>query len=85
LLQIYSGPNDSPLTNPATSIIIGNGGSNTYYVGVKRAEGRGAATDYVLSFTNAVPEPTTWAFMLTGFGMVGYSLRRRRVLVLAVA
>lgn len=25
-----------------------------------------------------VPEPTTWALMISGFGAVGYSLRRRR-------
>jgi hypothetical protein len=27
--------------------------------------------------TSAVPEPTTWAMMLVGFGAVGYSMRRR--------
>lgn len=27
---------------------------------------------------NAVPEPSTWAMMLIGFGGVGYSMRRRR-------
>jgi hypothetical protein len=26
---------------------------------------------------SAVPEPTTWAMMLIGFGAVGYSMRRR--------
>jgi hypothetical protein len=26
----------------------------------------------------AVPEPSTWAMMLIGFGLVGFSLRRRR-------
>jgi hypothetical protein len=29
-------------------------------------------------FLSAVPEPTTWAMMLTGFGMVGGALRGRR-------
>jgi hypothetical protein len=29
--------------------------------------------------TSAVPEPTTWAMMLIGFGAVGYSMRRRQV------
>lgn len=28
--------------------------------------------------TPAIPEPGTWATMLTGFGMVGWALRRRR-------
>jgi hypothetical protein len=29
----------------------------------------------------AVPEPASWAFMIGGFGMVGASLRRRRLLL----
>jgi hypothetical protein len=28
--------------------------------------------------TAAVPEPATWALMILGFGVVGYSMRRRR-------
>jgi hypothetical protein len=32
----------------------------------------------------AIPEPSTWAMMLLGFGAVGYTIRRRRV-TLAVA
>lgn len=28
-------------------------------------------------FSAAVPEPATWAMMILGFGVVGYSLRRR--------
>jgi hypothetical protein len=28
---------------------------------------------------SAVPEPSTWAMMLIGFGAVGYSMRRRKV------
>jgi len=27
----------------------------------------------------AVPEPSTWALMLAGFGMVGYAMRRRKL------
>ena len=29
--------------------------------------------------SSAVPEPATWAMMLLGFGVVGFSIRRRRV------
>lgn len=36
-------------------------------------------TDTGFSFVSAIPEPSTWALMLAGFGMVGYALRRRRV------
>jgi choice-of-anchor C domain-containing protein len=44
----------------------------------------GAALDAVS--VSAVPEPTTWAMMLGGFGMVGYSMRaaRRRKTALAL-
>ena len=31
------------------------------------------------SATAAVPEPASWAMMLSGFAMVGYAMRRRRV------
>jgi hypothetical protein len=32
-----------------------------------------------LDTTAAVPEPATWALMISGFGMAGVSLRRRRL------
>jgi choice-of-anchor C domain-containing protein len=32
---------------------------------------------------NAVPEPATWALMISGFGMAGVALRRRRQVALA--
>ena len=37
------------------------------------------------SVVNAVPEPTTWAMMLTGFAMTGFAIRRRRRSVHACA
>ena len=37
--------------------------------------------NFDLGLPAAVPEPTTWAFMIGGFGMVGASLRRRRALI----
>ena len=32
---------------------------------------------------NPVPEPATWALMISGFGMAGAMLRRRRALSFA--
>jgi hypothetical protein len=32
----------------------------------------------IAAATAAVPEPTTWAMMLIGFGAVGYSMRSRK-------
>lgn len=38
--------------------------------------------DYLRVIT-AVPEPATWAMLLTGFGLVGFAARRRRAVVAA--
>jgi hypothetical protein len=55
------------------------GGNNV--IAVTGTTGGEAAFRGTLSFasTSAVPEPTTWAMMLIGFGAVGYSMRRRQV------
>lgn len=58
--------------------------------GIKRATLRSASTDwtdyvFVDNFTvgtqmpsSAVPEPATWAMMITGFGIAGAAVRRKR-------
>ena len=40
------------------------------------ANGRGFGTTQ--GFSLGVPEPASWALMLTGFGMIGWAARRRR-------
>lgn len=37
------------------------------------------------TFVAVVPEPGTWAMMIGGFGLVGFSMRRRRKVDLALA
>jgi hypothetical protein len=37
-------------------------------------------SDSPISAPSAVPEPAAWAMMIAGFGLVGSTLRRRRVL-----
>jgi hypothetical protein len=32
----------------------------------------------IRTFLSPTPEPSTWLMMITGFGLVGWSLRRRR-------
>jgi hypothetical protein len=53
------------------------GGNNI--ISVMGTTGGEASFSGNLSFaaTSAVPEPTTWAMMLLGFGAVGYSMRKR--------
>ena len=36
----------------------------------------------IIPFGSAIPEPSTWALMMLGFGAAGYALRRRRKSVL---
>ncbi len=38
-----------------------------------------AQTTSITSGSGAVPEPATWAMLITGFGLVGASMRRRRL------
>lgn len=39
--------------------------------------------DLAVSYIDPLPEPGSWALMLAGFGMVGFSLRRRKALAAA--
>lgn len=61
------------------------GATNTLVV--NGSTGGNAALSGNLSFAavSAVPEPATWAFMLIGFGAVGYSMRKRPAYKLAQA
>lgn len=79
-------------TNISTSQVISDSmnfdlttlGSNVFF-GFTGGTGLGYAfqdiTDWDLTVTPnaAVPEPTTWALMLAGFGLAGGALRRRQV------
>jgi len=50
-------------------------GAGTYSVWIQEANmGR---ADYAFNFlVRAVPEPSSWAMMLSGFGLIGWSMRR---------
>jgi len=50
---------------------------NGVVTGLSVTEGGGGYL--VPNVVNGVPEPATWALMLTGFALTGYALRRRRV------
>jgi hypothetical protein len=58
-------------------------GPGTYAVWVQEASS-GTAT-YSFDFQLSVPEPSTWAMMLAGFGLMGLALRRKRQRALATA
>ncbi len=56
-----------------------NGGSFTLSVADLFVNAGGVATQITGGgVVSGVPEPSTWAMMLAGFGAVGFSMRRRR-------
>jgi hypothetical protein len=52
--------------------------SDNHTVGLYTGKGTGTAVQLISSTAGAVPEPASWAMMLTGFGLVGGAIRRRR-------
>jgi len=73
---VYSSPNE---TSDITGNFVLPGGSHTFTVDY--VEGNGSPS--VLNLSIAVPEPASWALMISGFGMAGAMLRRRRTAVAA--
>ena len=67
--------NNLPITGGVQTLLVnGFSGGNGSYAGTLAFESQGASP--VLS-GSAVPEPTSWAMMLLGFGIVGYVMRTR--------
>jgi hypothetical protein len=53
-------------------------GLNEGITGFSLSSSRNSAEIDNLAVGSAVPEPTTWAMMLVGFGAVGFAMRRGR-------
>jgi hypothetical protein len=58
--------------NPATSFLTAEQAVNEAFI-----RGR------LVLYSEAIPEPATWAMLITGFGLVGSAMRRRRSAVAA--
>ena len=54
----------------ASGIII-NWGPDSFNTGIDNV-------DFTVNTSNAVPEPATWALLISGFGMAGAMIRRRK-------
>lgn len=52
--------------------------SDTWLIGADPGGTNDGFKLYSVNFSAAVPEPSTWAFMILGFGAVGFMMRRRR-------
>ncbi len=77
--------------NPTQQLVAADGTKFTVSFGSVAGAQFGGTTRAPVTVTldsvAAIPEPATWAMMLLGFGLIGYSLRARkpRVTVLQVA
>ncbi|HEX8447849.1 MAG TPA: PEPxxWA-CTERM sorting domain-containing protein [Sphingomonas sp.] len=69
---------DDTAATPA-AFLLGtvNGAVATNLGNVRITQGRNLSYTSTLSAVSGVPEPTTWAMMLVGFGVMGAAARRR--------
>lgn len=84
---------DAPQTIPFTfgnanqdfarSGIVSRDGETIKSVELVNDGGFKEAKQFEFDIAGSVPEPTTWALMIVGVGMVGFAARRRRGLALA--
>jgi len=72
LTQLASGPHE---IWTGKDLFLSEGSHQLYVYG--RSGSRGGTYAGDLSYT-AVPEPAAWAMMISGFGLVGAMMRRRR-------
>ncbi|MDP1025799.1 histidine phosphatase family protein [Sphingomonas sp. KR1UV-12] len=63
--------------NVSSGFAFANGMRNTGIIQVELVGGQPYVTNWQ-GTALAVPEPASWAMMLTGFGAIGYVMRRRR-------
>lgn len=63
------------------ALTVGNGGLAGDPDKLYFAAGIGDEEHGLFGRFTAVPEPAEWAMLLTGFGMVGVAMRRRKTLV----
>lgn len=59
-------------------------GQTLIFAAAGASDSLGGYVDNIQLSTGAVPEPATWAMMITGFGMAGTMLRRRRMVAAAI-
>ena len=82
--------NDGSFGSPANMIwksggfaFLGTGNTESIRLTATNGGNAGVFFDNISVSTAAVPEPAAWAMMITGFGIVGSLLRRRRIAVSA--
>lgn len=72
---LANGNQTSPFTNPI--VTLGISGADQTNIGGLRFKSSGNAFEFDNIAIASVPEPTTWAMLLLGFGIAGMSMRAR--------
>jgi hypothetical protein len=72
---LANGNQTSPFTNPI--VTLGISGADQTNIGGLRFKSTSNAFEFDNISISSVPEPTTWAMLLLGFGIAGMSLRAR--------
>lgn len=70
-------PGNAAFANSSISFRALSGGNVRLFFGSPSADNVGPLLDNVRLDISAVPEPSTWAMMILGIGMVGGAMRRR--------
>ncbi|MBS0480199.1 MAG: PEP-CTERM sorting domain-containing protein [Proteobacteria bacterium] len=83
LADWISGNAGSTLSVYGVEIGFGSGWQGNFFgavdnVSVQFGNAGGLSSNFEVAATAGVPEPATWAMMIMGFGLMGYSMRRRR-------
>lgn len=77
-----NGNQSDPNTNPVVTFLL-SGADVSAFSSLRLTSSSNAFEIDNVAINSAVPEPSTWAMMLVGFGAVGFSLRRRSRVALA--
>jgi hypothetical protein len=78
-LLTWDGPQSFSFGNGGLFTVSLNGAEfNDGFYGLGEDGAKVKATFTLDSLSSAVPEPATWAMMITGFGLAGTAIRRRR-------
>jgi PEP-CTERM motif len=79
-LAILAG--DTPFTQSSLNLRAVNNSSFAFRIGTNSSNNIGPLLDSVVltESTGVIPEPATWAMLISGFGLVGTAMRRRRTL-----
>lgn len=75
-------PGTSPFTSSFVSFLAESAGTLRFSFGSPSQDNMGPLVDNIglnISQTPVVPEPSTWAMMLVGFGAIGFAMRRQKV------